>query len=390
DLLVYLHENQGKVVLLIDEYDKPLLEYVENEYNDDALVTQATMKSFYSVLKGNEKLLHLTFITGITKFTKVSIFSDLNHLKDLTFHPKLIAAYGCTQEEVLANFDEYIQAFLQKNADYTKESFILKLKNYYNGYSWDGEISVYNPFGLLNFFDELRFSSDWFESGTPTFLVKKLLNEQAFYMEEKEMNLSDLNFRTLQQIENVPLMFQAGYLTIKSLDRDSNCILDYPNGEVRECFYRFLLRGLGGNVLKTIPPLLKLARAFDTCDLEKAESVVQHVFADLPYDVYNNQTIRQIEGFYHGIIHVLFHYIGIQVQSEVHTARGRADAILTTENYIYIFEFKIDKSTGEAMQQILTKNYVAKYEHSGKKIILVAANFDTKTREMDDWEIAEI
>ncbi|MEY4926714.1 MAG: hypothetical protein RI894_1150 [Bacteroidota bacterium] len=387
-LIEYLAKNVGKVVFLADEYDKPLLDYIEGTRKDQAELNRETMKIFYSVLKSAESYLHLIFITGITKFAKVSIFSDLNHINDLTFNQKFAAAYGYTQQELEENFADYLDLFLEENADYTREMLLAKMKEWYNGYSWDGATSVYNPYALIHFFNEQRFINVWFESGTPTFLVKKMMIADILTVENVEKNINFLSFKSFDSIDTITLMFQAGYLTIKSLDKDQNAILDYPNREVRESMYYYLLDDMGDTRSRNLPPVRNLAKAFEQNDLKKVESIVKQAFADLPYDVYRKRTVEQTEGFYHGIIHVLFNYLGIYTQSEVHTTDGRADAVIFTENYIFLFEFKYNASAEAALTQLQEKNYASKYENSGKKIVLIGANFKRRTRRMDDFKIA--
>jgi hypothetical protein len=387
DLIVYLAQNHGKVVILIDEYDKPLLDYIENRHKEQAEANRETMKAFYSVLKDAEPYLHLIFITGITKFAKVSIFSDLNHIEDLTFDLRFATAYGYTQTEMETTFTDYLDFFLEKNTDYTREILLNEMKVMYNGYSWDGETSVYNPYALLHFFQQQRFVNVWFESGTPTFLVKKMMLADTLQFENIEKNINFLSFKSFDSIDLVTLMFQAGYLTIKSLDRHLNAVLDYPNQEVRESMYYYILDEMGETRTKNLPPVRNLAKAFEQNDLRKAESIVKHAFADLPYDVYRKRNAEQAEGFYHGIIHILFNYVGIYTQSEVHTTDGRADAVVHTTDRIFIFEFKYNASANAALTQLKAKNYAAKYENSGKEIVLIGANFKKRTRRMDSWEV---
>jgi Predicted AAA-ATPase/PD-(D/E)XK nuclease superfamily len=387
-LIEYLSKKIGKVVILIDEYDKPLLDYIEDTHKDKAEENRDVMKMFYSVLKDAEPHLHLIFITGITKFAKVSIFSDLNHIRDLTFNAKFATAYGYTQEEMEAIFVDYLHLFLENNPSFTREMLLTKMKDWYNGYSWDGETSVYNPYGLLHFFEEQRFINVWFESGTPTFLVKKIMLADTLQFENVEKNINYLSFKNFDSIDLVTLMFQSGYLTIKSLDIDQNAVLDYPNREVRESMYYYIMDEMGETRSKNLPPVRNLAKAFHENDLRKVESIVKHAFADLPYDVYRKRNVEQTEGFYHGIIHILFNYLGIYTQSEVHTTDGRADAVVFTENRIFIFEFKYNASAKDALTQLQEKNYAAKYANEGKEIVLIGANFKRRTRRLDNFEVA--
>ena len=387
DLIEKLFEKHGKVVVLIDEYDKPILDTIEKYQEEHLIERQRTLKSFYSVLKGTESYIHCTFITGIAKFAKVSIFSDLNHLNDITFNEDFVAAYGYTQQELEASFAEYLQELLVKYPEFTYETLLEKIKDWYNGYSWDGVTRVYNPFGLLNFFSNKYFINSWFNSGTPTFLVRKLMEANHLSFENTETNINYLDFKSIENVDLMALMFQAGYLTIKELDSDRNAVLDYPNREVRESMYHYILDDMGTKRSRGIAPIHLLAKAFRQNDMERAESLIQKVFEELSYDVYNPKTAKQIEVFYHSIVNILFRYVGLYVQSEVHTTKGRADSIVETETHVYIFEFKLNKTAALALEQIQEKEYAKKYQDTGKTIVLIGANFSTETRYMDDWAV---
>ena len=190
-----------------------------------------------------------------------------------------------------------------------------------------------------------------------------------------------------QDIDNIILLFQSGYLTVKSIDSRSNVLLDFPNRDVREAFYRFLLGQVSTQSRNRREPMNVLSAAFQQNDMAVAERLVRNAFADLPYDVYTNQSPEQVEGFYHGIIHVLFNYLGLYTQSEVHTTEGRADSVVFTDTHIFVFEFKINKTADDALQQIITKRYASKYENTGKTVVCIGANFDTKTKTMERWAV---
>jgi Predicted AAA-ATPase/PD-(D/E)XK nuclease superfamily len=379
------------IVLLIDEYDKPILQAIEEDEFEEAEAHQKAMKEFYSVLKGNEKCFHTVFITGVTKLARVSIFSDLNHIKDISFHPDFVAAFGYTQTEVEAYFQDYFTAFLEKYpGKHTYDSLIAKVKEWYNGYSFDGKTKVYNPYGLLHFFEHLRFINSWFESGSSSFLVKRILKSPKFEYANSSANLNDLQFMNFNFNDIQILMFQSGYLTIKEIDFDNNVILDYPNREVRESLYGFILKYRDNADSYMHAPANQLAKAFHEEDLDRIQNLLQQVFLKLPYDVYTDQRPREVERFYHGIIHVLLQYIGLYVQSEVHTHKGRADAVVFAKNAIFLFEFKIGKTPQEALAQIKERNYAAQFADHNKKIYLIGANFDTEWREMEDFEVEEV
>jgi hypothetical protein len=246
ELLKKLNETYGKVVFLIDEYDKPITDFLEASALEEARKNQVIMKDFYSVLKSSDDLLEFVFITGITKFTKVSFLSDLNNLKDITLAKDYAALTGYTQEELESYFDDYLQR-VAKELQLTREALLQHTKTWYNGYSWDGETKVYNPFGTLNFLDERRFKNFWFATGSPSFLIKLMRNREVFNVENTVIDSTLMEKYDLENLELVPLLFQAGYLTVKSVDlMNGDLLLDYPNKEVRESMYLFLIHDIAG------------------------------------------------------------------------------------------------------------------------------------------------
>jgi hypothetical protein len=329
--------------------------------------------------------LHLVFITGISKFVRVSLFSELNHLSDLTLDRHFTTAFGYTQTEVEAHFEPHIQEFLLENPKFTRETLLEKVKLWYNGYSWDGKTTVYNPFGLLNFFKKGQFFNYWFSTGTPTFLLKKMFDDDVFDCECIEVDPLFIDQYSLENIEFTSLLFQTGYLTIKEVTEEGNYILGYPNREVSDSMYRFILtkfehKGDGGVTMQ------HLAKYFRANDLEKVYYLLQNVFNTLPYDVYKAPN----EALYHGLIHVLFQYMGLNIASEVHTKFGRLDAVVQTATHVFIFEFKFNKTSEVAMAQLKKRDYAAKYRHLNKKIVGIGLNFTEKNRAIDEWVVEEL
>ena len=280
------------------------------------------------------------------------------------------------------------------NPEFTLDSLLPKIKEWYNGFSWNGKDTVYNPFGLLVFFDDQRFVNSWFSTGTPTFLIKSIMDGRVLQFDNTKINLSNASFRSFKQLDTKVLMLQAGYLTLKSLDVNNDAVLDYPNNEVRDSMYCYLLDEIHGtNNVQTVP-ITDLAAAFRETNILKIERIIKHVFDDLPYDVYTHQTLKQTEGFFHGIVHILFNYLGVYAKSEVHTTEGRADSVVETDTHVFVFEFKINKTAAAALQQIKTNNYISKYRNllatSGfgvKNIVSIGVNFNTENRLMDDFMI---
>jgi hypothetical protein len=386
ELIKKLHNKHGQVVILIDEYDKPIIDHLESNEIDKAKDNQKILGLFYGALKEADLYIRLLFITGVSKFTRVSLFSKLNNLSDLTIHPNYATMLGYTQEELEYNFADYINEALVKFSHYTREELLAKIRLWYNGYSWDGISTMYNPFGILLFLDTLDFQGFWFQSGTPSFLAKKMLKETFFYVENIEASIDFLNQYDLDNIELTSLMFQTGYLTIKDKSEDGDLILSYPNQEVRRAMYSFLIDGMGHTTGGGGTTVLHLKKAFLSNDLDKVESILKSLFGGLAYDVYAHQTIQQVEGFYHGLIHILFKYLGLYIQSEVHTIKGRADSVVQTPTHIYILEFKINSDADTAFQQIINKKYALPYSADNRIKIGIGINFNTAARELDGWK----
>jgi hypothetical protein len=327
-------------------------------------------------------------ITGVSKFTKVSLFSKLNNLTDLTVHPAFAALTGYTKEEVELYFGDYIQETLSALTDYNLAELLEEMRSWYNGYSWDGKTRMYNPYDIMLFFSNQDFQSFWFATGTPKFLIEKMFHQNFYQFDNIETNLSFLDEYSLDNLEITSLMFQGGYLTIKENKGKGDVVLSYPNQEVKEAMYGILISKMGKPVGGGGITVQHLNKAFLQNDLQRVKTILTTLFENLTYDVYMHQTVRQIEGFYHGLIYILFKYMGISVQSEVHTTRGRADAIVQTPTHIYFLEFKINSDGTTALQQIVTKQYANAYAADSRIKIGIGINFNPQARELDGWEEA--
>jgi Predicted AAA-ATPase/PD-(D/E)XK nuclease superfamily len=386
-LLTELSAKAGKIVLLIDEYDKPIIQYMEAHKMAQAIENQEIMRNFYGPLKDKGDCLHLTFITGVSKFTKVSLFSEVNHLRDLTLDKRFATAFGYTQTEVETHFEPYIQHFIQENPEFTRERLLEKVKTWYNGYSWDGETSVYNPFGLLNFFEKGQFQNYWFSTGTPLFLQYLLLNKGQTEFENIKVTPLFLEQYNLETIQSSSLLFQTGYLTVVNMDKeDGTMTLNFPNLEVRESFYQFIISYLGQQETDSKITVAELRNAFHKNDLPEVYQILCEVFEALPYDVYKASN----EALYHGLIHILFMYMGINIESEVHTKRGRLDAVVQTNTHVYIFEFKFNKTAEIAITQLKKRGYADKFRASGKTIVGIGLNFMEQARKLEEWIVEEM
>ena len=384
ELLKKLYEKKGKVVLLIDEYDKPIIDYLEKGELPEALKNQKIMKNFYSVLKSSEQYLRFFFVTGISKFSRVSMFSDLNHITDLTLHPSFTTALGYTHQELELYFEEHLQA-AQDKMKVSREVLLDKMRIQYNGYSWDGITKLYNPFGILNFFDQKWLLNFWFVSGMPSFLLKIMKEKLVFDVENSKINMVDLEKYDIENLELVPLLFQTGYLTVKSIDEETReMVLDYPNKEVRESLYAYMIDGLAKNEHRSGAGITNkdLLIAFQAADLNRVKELLNALLAGLPSEVYDEKS----EGLYHGLIHFIFQLLGMYIKSEVHSSKGRADSVVETATHVFIFEFKFNRSAEEAMTQIKDRKYADKYRADNKTIIGIGVNFNSKEKEIKGWE----
>lgn len=391
ELLQKVHDKHGRVVLLVDEYDKPIIEFLEFEESGiytKALENQKIMKQFYGVLKASEELLRLTFITGVSKFTKVSIFSDLNHLQDISLDDDFANIVGYTQQELEDNFSEYIDK-VANSLKMDRTILLQEMKIWYNGFSWNGTETVYNPFGILNFFKKRKFENHWFSTGTPTFLLNQMKKQNIYGVENTRIDIETIESYDINNLNLIALLFQTGYLTIKAIDTATGMfLLDYPNQEVRQSMYRFMIDGIAPNPhrFSTNNTMLEITKAFVENDLTKIRSTISSLLADLPYEVYDKKS----EGLYHGLLHFIFSLLGVYIKSEVHSSKGRADSVVETATHIYIFEFKFNKTAAEAMQQIKDKKYATKYENSGKTIVGIGVNFQTDDKEINEWEVENL
>jgi hypothetical protein len=382
ELIQKLSEKHGKIALLIDEYDKPIIDFLEKENIDQAKANREILREFYSVVKNAENHLAFVFITGISKFAKVSLFSHLNNLKDITLSEKYGTLTGYTQEELVSYFDDYLQE-IQTKLKMGREELLDRVKTWYNGYSWDGINRVYNPFGTLNFLADKVFLNYWFSTGSPNFLIQQMRLYDTFDVENVSINNRVLEKYDIENIELIPLLFQTGYLTVKEIDPlTGDMVLDYPNKEVRESMYEFLIDDIAKNRQRfhTGRTIKDLNLAFVTKDLAQVKKIINSILADLPSQTYQKQS----EGLY-GLVHLIFSYLGLFINSEVHSSQGRADAVVQTATDIYIFEFKFNKTAEEAILQIKNTKYADKYRALNKPITGIGLNFNQDERQIDGW-----
>lgn len=385
--LIFALSAERQVVVLIDEYDKPLI----NNLHDlaEAKEIRDTLKGFYGVLKSLDSRLRMVFITGISKFSRVGVFSDLNNLLDLTMNYAFATAFGLTEAEIRENLADHMAMFAQREG-LTVDDLLAKMRHWYNGFCFAPEAeNVYNPYSTLLLFYHQRFANYWFESGTPTFLIK-LLRQRNYDIEQlDQLRLGELAFSTYE-IENlaiVPLLFQTGYLTIKGYDRDTQQYdLTYPNYEVENAFLVYLLDAFSNSQPGfSESHLWQLVGALQQNDITRFFKVLQVLFANVDYDLQLNH-----EKYYQTIFYLIFKLIGLRIAAEVKTNAGRIDAVVETLDRIYLFEFKLDKDAASALQQVQTQRYYQKYALHGKPITGIGVNFNTKTRNVDEWTAVDL
>lgn len=373
-LLTTLHKTRGRVVVLIDEYDKPLIDYLGGDEIEQAREHQRQLKSFYSVIKSSDAYLRFFMITGVSKFSKVGVFSDLNNLYDVSTTNNFATLTGITEAEI----DRYLADRIPVDRD--------KLRLWYNGYTFAqrGE-RVYNPFSLLSFFADGTYSNYWFATGTPTFLIKLLREREIYDLAARQVSVFGFNSYDLNRLETIPLLFQTGYLTIKSYDEELNAFdLGYPNLEVKESMLRYLLAEYTHReVERTVPYIYKLRAAFLEGDLDQIRTIINDLFQTIPYQLFTNAK----ENLYHAVVHLMFTYLGQYVQSEVSSLRGRLDSMVVVGRRAYLFEFKLDGSTGEALDQIKNKNYRASLPPSVSDITAIGVNFSGESKTVEGWSV---
>lgn len=390
ELLSTLGSNGKKAVVLIDEYDKPITDFLgEDETRIQEHVN--TLKNFYSTLKSMDPYLHFVFIAGVSKYGRVSVFSDLNNMYDLTTDPAMAKISGWTQEELEANFGDY----LKKTAAYMgiEMSILLeKIRFWYNGYSWDGKITLYNPFSLLNFFQAKRFNNFWFTTGTPSFLTRLLRLAQlpVYRFEYLSGSNALLESADVTSIDLDSLLFQTGYLTIKKIDATQpdrlKYFLSYPNEEVRASFLKYVLAEyVGKPVFQTESTYTeKIQESLERSDFPAFFSILHALFASIPY-----QITRTEESYFHSIVHVVLALTGYVIYSEIPTNQGRMNAVLETKTHICIFEFKTGGTPEQALAQIREKGYHERFRTAGKSLTLVGVVFDISNKNVGSWKVEE-
>ncbi len=414
-----VEQTGEKAVIIIDEYDAPLLDVV----NDQERLTpmRQIMRNFYSPIKSLDPYLRFVFITGITKFAQLSIFSELNNLKNISMMPRYSAVCGISQEELVTQMNIPVQDMADE-LGISFDAALEKLKSNYDGYHFCAKSEdIYNPFSLLNSLSDKMFGSYWFDTATPTFLIERMRENpipENLLDRMNEIARSDFDVSPEFSDSILPLLYQTGYLTIKGYStEDESYTLGYPNREVREGFLKGLLNSYRGSEGMSASFVLQFNRALKNNDIDGALERMRSFLAGIPYDLENKS-----EKHFQTIIYLTFSLLGYYTQAEVKSAVGRADAVCRTKDRVYVFEFKVDGSAEEALRQIDEKGYLIPYRFegterceatsaaeaveatrrdasagsatgigstSGKRLVKVGVNISTQTRTIESWKVAE-
>lgn len=388
ELIRALSSDGQKAVVLIDEYDKPILNNINTAHAQGIL---NELKSFYSVIKAFESVLRFAFITGVTKFCHVSLFSDLNNLTDITMRSDYATMFGYTQTELEHYFSDRIEATAQAQK-VSEDELKRKLKAWYDGYCFEeNSETVYNPVSIAKFFEnDGKFDNYWFATGTPSFLMELAKKTDFNFEDAVSRAVPGVTFDAFEisNIDPVTLLLQTGYLTIKSSEIRFNkrwFWLDFPNEEVAESFSTYLLNSYVGRTQREVSSFsADLATAFLEDNLNQARKVLESFFAGVPYTIH-----KKSEATFQSIFYAIFRLLGFNIEAESCTNDGRIDAVVQTDDHIYLFEFKLNDDD-TALSQIKEKAYFKKYLQSSKKITLIGVNFDSEKGQLIDWQTEDI
>ena len=386
-------------VVLIDEYDKPLLDVLDTGFTtmvdgENRLLEdhhRNILKGFYSVFKGADEHLQFVLLTGVTKFSQVSVFSGFNQPSDISLDARYEALCGITEDELYRYFEEQIAVLAQKYKC-TPDEMKLRLKLQYDGYHFSEELTdIYNPFSILNAFDKRRIADYWFATGTPTYLIR-LLN----HTQENLNELTGKYYRPSQFIDYkadvekpLPMIFQSGYLTIKDCDLDMDTyLLDFPNNEVKNGFVTMIVADYLKSKTDAGSWVLEAVNALRNADLAQFRKQLTSFLADIPYSMRRKEDEREKERYFHYTFYLLMRMVSCYtVYTEKQQSEGRVDCIIETPNYIYVFEFKLNGTADEAMKQIEDKGYVRPYEADKRKLFKVGVVFSSETGTISDFKV---
>jgi len=373
-----------KVVVLIDEYDAPMLD--SNSKPELQEQIRSIMRDFFSPLKADEGLLRFVFLTGITKFSQLSIFSELNNIKNYSLDDRYATICGFTEQELLDNFHDGISDLASANG-MTFDEAVDKLKEQYDGYHFTAHCpGLYNPYSILNALFDSRFDNYWFATGTPTFLLELLQKNNILIPQLEGIMATPQRFDapTEKITDPVPVLYQSGYITIKK-SQNGMYLLGFPNEEVRQ--------GFSESMLNFIAPYYagprdnfawEFGQAMRADNIDAAMEALKVYLAGFPYDIHHNS-----EAFFQAILYTIFNMLNFTIRAEARTARGRVDLLVSTKTTIFVMELKIDQSAAKALEQIDAKDYTLPYKHDGRRVFKVGINFSTEKRTVDEWRYEE-
>ena len=370
------------VVVLVDEYDKPMLQAIGNEELQTEF--RNALKAFYGVLKSADGDLRFAMLTGVTRFSKVSVFSDLNNLEDISMMPQYHDICGISEKELHATFDAEVEKLAQAN-EQTKEEAFLELQRRYDGYHFCANTpGMYNPFSVLLTLKNANYGSYWFSTGTPTYLVE-LMKEVDLNPKELsgyEADASELDSIQIKVDNPIAILYQSGYLTIKEYNPEFNVyVLDYPNEEVKEGFIKFLMPYYTYSKASAHSTVIsKFVMCLRKGDAERFMQLMQSLMADIPYEL-----VRDLENHYQNVMYIITKLMGLYIQAEYRTSRGRIDLLIGTDKYVYIIELKLDGSAEEALAQINAKDYALPFSVDGREVVKIGANVTSETRNLERW-----
>ena len=372
-----------RVVVLVDEYDKPILDNITRP--EVAREMRDGLRNLYSVIKGQDAHIRFAFLTGVSKFSKVSLFSGLNNLRDITVSPAYSALCGYTEADVDNVFAPELEGLDRQ-----------QIRDWYNGYNWTGE-AVYNPFDLLLLFEERQFRPYWFETGTPTFLVDVLTERGYFTPELSAVHASESLLSTfdVEQMPSEALLWQTGYLTFSG-QRQTGARIEYtlrePNLEVRSALHDALLKRLMGDAMRAERAESRLYDRLQANDFPGLHSHFSQLFASIPHDWYRNNPIAQYEGYYASVFYSHFAALGLDITLEDASNQGRLDMAVRFNGQIYLFEFKVVELTpeGRALQQIKDRGYADKYRAEGLPMHLIGVEFSREQRSVVGFEVQSV
>ena len=379
------YEKTGhRVAILVDEYDKPLLQNIGNNELQEEL--RGILRLFYSVLKTQDRYIKFGLLTGVSKFSKLSVFSDLNNLEDISLNRNWASLCGITEEELHSGLKPAVEEMAESNG-LTYEETLDRLKEMYDGYHFDRDsIGVYNPFSLFNAFAQKSYENFWFSTGTPTFLID-ILQQSDFDIRQLDgvsATAEQFDAPTNVITDPLPVLYQSGYLTIKEYDRDFQIYtLAYPNKEVRKGFIESLMPAyVHLPARENTFYVVSFIKDLRVGNLDQCMERIKSFFASIPNDMNNKE-----EKHYQTIFYLLFRLMGQYVDAEVKSAVGRADVVIKMQEAIYVFEFKVDGTPEEALAQINSKQYAIPYQADHRKVVKVGVNFDSSTRTIGEWII---